>query len=100
MSVAYHLHSRSGISKNSGRWYCATTLLYLNGYGTPTTEVVYWDSKDSADNSDLAYAIDDSDNRHIAHPVLVSRTADGRRLERLSILDDIPPLDLSPLFVG
>lgn len=87
MSICYHLGSRSGTAKKSGKWFGCSTLLFRDQYGQWTTEVCFWDSKDAWDSSEVVLAEEGS-------PVQVLRAVDGHKLAVLTIREDYPALDL------
>ena len=97
MSICYHVQSKQGIGKKSGKWFGCTTLFLLDQYGNPMTETVWWESKEAFEASDAQTAQSFMDDDGSAVPVVIFRDASGKKLAQLSIHDTVEPLNLKPL---
>lgn len=87
MSVCYHLGSRCGTAKKSGKWFGCSTLLFRDQYGQWTTEVCFWVSAEAWKSSEV-------ENAEEGTPVQVLRAVDGHNLAVLTIREDVDSLPL------
>lgn len=103
MGICYHVGSRWGVSKRTGRWFGATTLFMADQYGNPITETVFWDSEEAFKASETATAqgflINPENGKKLgqAVPVIVTRDSTGKKLATLIMHDSVEPLDIRPL---
>ena len=96
MSICYYLGSRSGKAKKSGNWFGCTTILFCDQYNNPTTEVIFWESEEQFDSSDVMTAQEFYASGE-AVPIICNRAIDGKRLASLTVHDSVPSLDIRPL---
>lgn len=103
MGICYHVGTRVGVGKKSGKWFGCTTLFMADQYGNPVTETVFWESEEAYKASEAAlcqgFLVNPENGETLgqAVPVVVTRDSTGKRLATLSMHDTVEPLDIRPL---